>query len=333
MFEAQEDGDDGKRHYGYCFTRNNYTECDENAVFALSLLGSVGACGKERGEQGTPHFQGFVMFETLKSWTQVTELLPQFRIAIKSKHSLFSDAWDYCLKGEQPKLEWTTMKKTGPTFGLNADAFTWGTCPMDAKTKGEQGEAYYKRNAALAFGNVDAMDPSARFRLKQFQESETLARRTMMVNSVKPLEGVACHHFQWHTGVTGSGKSHWAKKGQVTEPFTWTPDGGWNGYDFQDIVVFMDVDHKSCPTMHQMKTWFDLDPFPARVLYGNYNIRPKTMIVNTNEASFEEFFVGWKPAHVAAVKRRFKCYHWPEPYYLDEDLQILNPAWKVPDGL
>lgn len=333
MIMEEEWKDDGNRHYAWIVVRNNYQECDEIAVYALSLESSSGAFGKEVGDSGTPHYQGFVFFKTVKSFTQVQQLLPKFDLRPKSKHSTFHDAWFYTQKGTQPKQEWSTLKTEGPTFGVGADTFTWGTCPCDPKVKGARSEEWYRRNAALCMTKPDEMDHSAQFMVDQFQRSVKTVKRTRMMAQVERLPGVPCHHFSFHTGVPGSGKTHWSIQGQPTKPYEWTLKTGWNGYDFEEIVVFQDLDHASAPDMCEVKRWFDLEPFQVRILYGTFFIRPKVMIINSNEDTFADMFPGWKAAHVAALQRRFRFFHWPEPYYANEALQILNPSWTPAPGL
>lgn len=55
---------------GWVFTLNNYTEEEETLALALPWgwhEPSYGVIGKEVGESGTPHFQGYLYFKTEKS--------------------------------------------------------------------------------------------------------------------------------------------------------------------------------------------------------------------------------------------------------------------------
>ena len=59
---------------GWCFTINNYTEADEHVVFEMEQYAKYVVCGRECGENGTPHLQGFVYFSTEKSMKQMKEI-------------------------------------------------------------------------------------------------------------------------------------------------------------------------------------------------------------------------------------------------------------------
>lgn len=91
------------RHW--CFTLNNYSGAE---LQSLSELGTASQCtyliyGKEVGESGTPHLQGFVSFKnvetfnTVKSWVGLRCHLEKARAADLSK------ARDYCKK----ENDWT----------------------------------------------------------------------------------------------------------------------------------------------------------------------------------------------------------------------------------
>ena len=110
------------RSRNYVFTLNNYTEEDEHQCLAIPW--EVKDCryicvGREVGEQGTPHLQGYICFHTLKSLKQLSEFFPRARI--ETKYGTHQQAAVYC-------------KKDG-------DFFEWGTLPMDDDVKGGLGAA------------------------------------------------------------------------------------------------------------------------------------------------------------------------------------------------
>lgn len=61
----------------YCFTINNYTDEDIAQCDALQAEAKYIIYGKEKGDNGTPHLQGYVYFENARSFSRVKKALPR----------------------------------------------------------------------------------------------------------------------------------------------------------------------------------------------------------------------------------------------------------------
>lgn len=85
----------------WCFTLNNYTEDEFQALEALGteLPGNVTylVIGKEKGESGTPHIQGFISFSKKKAFGTVKAIISQ-RAHLKAAKGTPRQASDYCKK-------------------------------------------------------------------------------------------------------------------------------------------------------------------------------------------------------------------------------------------
>lgn len=103
------------RSRGWCFTINNPTGWDTADIERLSAACQYLIKGNEVGEEGTPHWQGFVYFQNKKSFSQVREALP--RAHIEKQRGTFEQAIDYCKK-EGDFREWGTAP-SGPTGQKN----------------------------------------------------------------------------------------------------------------------------------------------------------------------------------------------------------------------
>ena len=63
------------RARAYCFTLNNYTEEEYQSIINTKYDYLV--VGKEIGESGTPHLQGFVYQSNKLRWSSLKKLMPR----------------------------------------------------------------------------------------------------------------------------------------------------------------------------------------------------------------------------------------------------------------
>ncbi len=89
-----------KRHRNWCFTWNNHTEANINALENLKSCDYI--FQPEIGESGTPHLQGCLLFKQPKAFNQIKSLLPGAHIETMKYRK---KAIAYCMKSET---------KTGP---------------------------------------------------------------------------------------------------------------------------------------------------------------------------------------------------------------------------
>lgn len=83
------------RNRSWCFTLNNYEDAALSALAELECRYIV--YGKEVGEEGTPHLQGFVMFPNPIGFNSVKAKLPQ-GCHIEAAKGTPKQAADYCKK-------------------------------------------------------------------------------------------------------------------------------------------------------------------------------------------------------------------------------------------
>ncbi len=83
----------------WVFTLNNYTDEEYDALMAKYDVEEVQirymVVGKEVGESGTPHLQGFIQMKAKKSLTQMKDIVGQ-RAHLKKRRP--QEAADYCKK-------------------------------------------------------------------------------------------------------------------------------------------------------------------------------------------------------------------------------------------
>ena len=83
----------------WVFTLNNYTAGEEQALADLLESDHVtyGVYGRETGESGTPHLQGYVVFSDQKTFNQAKQLLGS-RVHLEVSRGTPKEASDYCKK-------------------------------------------------------------------------------------------------------------------------------------------------------------------------------------------------------------------------------------------
>lgn len=108
-----------KRLRNFCWTLNNYTEenISDIKTFADELC-SYMVVGKEVGDSGTPHLQGYAELKKQTMWTKLKSLLPR-GTHIEKRKGTAKQAADYCKKDGDFK-EIGTMKHPGKRNDLDA---------------------------------------------------------------------------------------------------------------------------------------------------------------------------------------------------------------------
>lgn len=262
------------RSRSFVFTHNNYesTEIEDQLECKYIIY------GKEVGESGTPHLQGFVYFDDKISLKAAIKKLPGSHVQMA--RSIF-DAIEYC-------------KKDG-------DFTERGIQPMDQKRKGEVEKERWSGIKELAkAGRLDEIEPEVF--VKHYKTLKEIAKDNMPpVPDAPELPGY------WYFGRAGTGKSRTAREenpGAYSKPLNqW-----WDGYQDESVVIVDDMDpfHKSLA--YEFKMWGDRYAFIAPIKGGALRIRP-TKIIVTSQYTPEEI---WEDAAtLEAINRRFSRRYFP----------------------
>lgn len=262
----------------YCFTVNNFT--DEHKQSLLSIPCKYIIAGKEIGESGTPHLQGFVQFKTQVAFSSVKKLLPD-GAHIEKANGRPDQAADYC-------------KKDG-------DYFEHGTAPVSPKRRGENEISRYEAAWKHAkTGNLEEIDADIRIRCY------ATLRRIKAEYQTKPESQVKMD-FHWFWGPSGTGKSLTARL-ENPDHYLKSPNKWWDGYVDQPCVIIDEWcppsgDSKLAPLADHLKRWADHHPFSAEIKGGSICIRPPKIIITSNY-SIEECFP--RPQDHLPLLRRFQ---------------------------
>lgn len=236
----------------YCFTLNNYT--DEEVTILSECNPPLKAIwwGKEVGENGTPHLQGYATFKKPMRIVGIKKLPGCERMHLEVRRGTHQQAIDYC--GKSAPLEKFGDTEKGQGYRTDID---W--VRSTAGTEGMRG--------VTLCGNMQQIRVAEKF-LTYHEESRDW----------KP-------HIEWYWGATGTGKSRTAREKLANDDMFVKNDGSkwWDGYDAHDAVIIDDF-RDSWWSLTEMLSL--LDRYEKRVEYkgGWRQFVPRKIIVTSARA-------------------------------------------------
>lgn len=258
------------RSRGWCFTINNYTEEHEVWCYGMSEYLTYMVVGKEIGESGTPHLQGYAYFQNPVRFSTVASWFTDAHW--EAQKGTCQQAADYCKKGN--------------------DYFEKGELPMSQKEKGECGKKSEQERWELAkAGRFEELPPEQYYTYKKiYMEFHTVEDRNELDNL-------------WICGPSGCGKSRFIRDNY--SEFYWKPmNKWWDGYQGEDVVILDDFAPEHGKFLaYYLKIWADHYAFNAEIKGAMLKIRPKTFLI-TSQYRLEDCFES--PEDIEAIKRRFK---------------------------
>jgi len=279
----------------YCFTLNNYTEDVYQHLLAVECKYVI--IGKEVGESGTPHLQGYFYFtspRTLSSCKKINAMAHW-----EASKGLPSQNRTYCSK--DGKFEEV------------------GSIPKDPADKGKmEQDAYADALVCVQEGRPEDMRPDILVRnLKQVEYAA--ARIKASKRKLDDLSPDVVNEWIW--GPTGTGKSHVAREENPGLFSKLTFAKWWDGYEFEDVVLIEDVDMSAADHPGQYKIWLDKYVFPAEIKGSTVKIRPKKVVVTSN---YHPADIWHDTAALNPILRRVVLRHRTEVY--------VPPAPRVGNG-
>lgn len=277
----------------WCFTLNNYTQTEYQNLLALDEDKiKYLVVGKEIGQSGTPHLQGYVVFVTNHRLNSVKRLISKRAHLAVAKGSSDENRI-YCTKEE--------------------DFFEKGECPISDGGKREQLDwDEIKKKAKL--GQLDAIESNVF--VKYYSSLRAISKDYM----AKPTDNDDTCGI-WIHGQSGIGKSRMAR---FTYPDAYFKPANkwWDGYQDEKFVILDDLDTNHAVLGHHLKIWADRYSFIAEIKGGARNIRPQKFVV-TSQYSIEEIWTDKETRD--ALNRRFNTIHLTTPW-----VEQVNPEPTTP---
>nr|WPR18720.1 MAG: replication polyprotein [Owegonang virus 19] len=202
------------RHRAWCFTINNPVEADLFGIQHFMRKAKYGIYGKEVGEKGTPHYQGYIHLENALSLEKCKHFLPRahFSVAMGTDEQNY----EYCSK--------------------DGDFVEIGT-----KSVGQGSRTDIKDVANLIkSGEITMMDLMFDYPELYVKYSRSFEK---MFSAVQPHRENPPQVF-WLWGLAGVGKSryvidkHTAEKVYMKDGTSW-----WDGYIQQEAILIDDFDN------------------------------------------------------------------------------------------
>lgn len=277
----------------WCFTINRYTEEEVETVAELFQSEDVdyGVCGKEVGESGTPHLQGYLILAKKLRINQVRTLLGG-RAHCEIARGTPRQASEYCKKGGEYIEE--------------------GDCP--AGNEAVAGSRKRSRDE-VAKDWVTAFS-GGRAAVEKFAEENpgvyAWSRHILVRNSLEsaiPIDRPGVN-VRWMWGPPGVGKSRRAHEllpdAYLKEPRTkW-----WNGYMLEKSVIIDDFAPKGIDMNHLLR-WFDRYKCNVEVKGSMVPLHADTFIVTSNFSPRDCFLLdnGEEHPQMGALLRRITVEH------------------------
>lgn len=263
----------------WCWTLNNYTTADTERLTALGTELPTPIIylvwGHEKGEQETPHLQGFVSLEKKCSLRYIRDLI--------------SDKAHYETARGKPHQAATYCKKDG-------DFKEFGNCPNGQGNRSDLDQIAEKCRTSVAITKIAEEHPASFLRYA--------GNIVKLKHLYRPQRsGQPIIHVFW--GRTGTGKTRrvwqFADEQQI-----WISSGTrwFDGYDGQPGALFDDFSGGWFEITYILKL-LDRYPFPVPVKGGFVWWCPKTVFITSNIKP-DEWYPNAAPHHREALKRRLR---------------------------
>lgn len=231
----------------WCFTLNNYS--DEEYTDIQNFNCNYLIIGKEVGEEGTPHLQGYVEFKTNHKLDRLKKLSQ--RIHWEKRRGTSVEASDYCKK-DGDYYEIGELSK--PNRGKRTD--------IDEVRELVNGGA----------GMKEVMQVTNSFQAVRFAEK-------LITHAEKKRTWAP--EVTWLWGPTGCGKTRRAF--EETEGNAWISGRNlkwWDGYDAHENVIIDDFRADFC-TFHELLRILDRYPYMVEIKGGTRQLLAKRIYITS----------------------------------------------------
>lgn len=258
----------------WCFTLNNYSD-DERGLLGLAFgTGEIDyACYQpERGENGTPHLQGFLVSRERVTVARLKLILHVNRLHLEIMRGTSAEAIAYCEKEE------SRDRDAGFAF---CEFGNRATVPgrSGQGTRSDIDEFSGRVVSGESLAQVAEAMPSTY--VLHYRGFESLRRLVVHKPRVVDPDGVLePSRVFWFWGPTGTGKTRTALRESAGKTVFWKmTDNHWfDGYDQQEVMI-MDDFRTSWFKFGFLLRLLDVYPFMVEVKGGSAEFNTNTIYI------------------------------------------------------
>lgn len=238
-----------QRLRNFCFTINNYTEETLNAVLEYGHNNaSYCVIGKETGEKGTPHLQGYIELTNQKHFSTIKKEKAWTTAHIEKRKGTANQAAEYCKK-EKDFQEIGTISKMGERTDIN--------------------KVYELAKEGTTFETFLDSTPNLQ-NIRIFEIAKSVYQKE---RRFKP-------EVYWLWGATGTGKTRYVVEKETDLWISGKNLRWWEGYDNQEATLFDDFRKDFC-TFHELLRILDRYPYTVEVKGGSRKLNSKRMYITS----------------------------------------------------
>ena len=251
------------KHYDYCFTLNNYSLPDDvDFIREFSQECVYLVYQYERGESGTPHFQGYFRFKSRRAFGAIRKRLSrngQCRFHLESRRGTVEQAIAYCT--DECKRDKQCCESI----------VEYGIRPIGSGTRNDIRNCYN-----LVKSGTAAKDLYEQCTEVMVKYSRGMQACRILFENQRDFKTIV----KWYYGSTGTGKSRAACDDSSHATTYWKSGASkwWDGYDGQETVIIDDYRCDLCP-FHSLLRLFDRYPMQVEGKGTVHQFRSKLIIV------------------------------------------------------
>lgn len=254
------------RNRNWTITLNNYTQSDLFAIKGLFKLGAYAICGKEIGENGTPHLQAYIRLKEAVELNTMKKHLPRAHLEVAGGDDKQNK--EYCSK--------------------DGDFFEVGT-PSEQGKRNDINELAQKiKDHQITLEEIMFEYPI--LYMKYSRSIEKMCNAVLIPRSTQP-------EVYWRWGLAGVGKSKYPME---KHPSHYIKDNTlwWDMYKQEEAVIIDDFDNRI--PFRVLLRILDRYKYPCQIK-GGYTQLNSPYIYITCEFPPEHF---WSGNELAQITRR-----------------------------